>query len=156
MKDTKAALKWIVKILKKRKINFEIRGGFAAKIYGSKRELADIDVEVKDVKDTETFFRDVKKYIVWGPKRYKDRNWDLLLLTLKYKGQYIDISGLGLIKIFNKKTKKWNKLGFNPSTSVKKEIYGIKIPVIPLQNLINYKKKLSRRVDLSDVKQILN
>ena len=45
MKDTAGALFWIVKILKKHKIPFHISGGFAAKLYGVKRDLADIDID---------------------------------------------------------------------------------------------------------------
>src|SRR3989344_318130 len=112
MKNTEEALKWIVNILRKHKIPFEIRGGFAAKIYGSTRELADIDVQIKNTK-IESIILDIKNYVIFGPKRYKDRNWDLLLLTLRYKGQVIDISGLGSIKIFNKINKKWENLSFN-------------------------------------------
>ena len=154
MKNTEEALKWIVNILRKHKIPFEIRGGFAAKIYGSTRELADIDVQIKNTK-IESIILDIKNYVIFGPKRYKDRNWDLLLLTLRYKGQVIDISGLGLVKIFNKINKKWENLSFNPSRTIKKEICNIQVPVISVEDLIKYKNKLRRRVDLQDVKEIL-
>lgn len=153
IRNTKKAFKWIVKILQKHKITFEVRGGFAARAYGSGRELADIDIQVKNIK-TETFVSKVKNFIIWGPKRYKDNNWDLFLLTLKYKGQVIDISGLGSTKIFNKAEKKWEPLAFDPFFSIQKEIYGIKVPIISLRRLINYKKKLSRRVDIQDVKNL--
>ena len=154
MKNTEEALKWIVNIVRKHKIPFEIRGGFAAKIYGSTRELADIDIQIKNTK-IESIILDIKNYVIFGPKRYKDRNWDLLLLTLRYKGQVIDISGLGLVKIFNKINKKWENLSFNPSRTIKKEICNIQVPVISVEDLIKYKNKLRRRVDLQDVKEIL-
>ena len=154
MKNTEEALKWIVNILRKHKIPFEIRGGFAAKIYGSTRELADIDIQIKNTK-IESIILDIKNYVIFGPKRYKDRNWDLLLLTLRYKGQVIDISGLGLVKIFNKINKKWENLSFNPLRTIKKEICNIQVPVISVEDLIKYKNKLRRRVDLQDVKEIL-
>ena len=36
------ALKWIVKLLKKEKIKFNILGGLAAYVYGSKRIINDV------------------------------------------------------------------------------------------------------------------
>ena len=101
IKDTEGALKWIVNILEKHQINFEVRGGFVARIYGSDRELADIDIQIKNTHLGE-IFSEIKNYIIFGPQKYKDKNWDLLLLTLRYKGQDIDISGLGSVRIFNK------------------------------------------------------
>lgn len=46
MRNTEAAFKWIVGLLNKYQILFQITGGFAANLYGSKRELNDIDIDV--------------------------------------------------------------------------------------------------------------
>jgi hypothetical protein len=94
--------------LRKNKIPFEITGGFASRIYGSKRPLADIDIDISD-KNISKIQKLTKKYIIYGPRRYKDKNFDLLLMTLKYKGQKIDISGKDYERIYNKKKKKWIK-----------------------------------------------
>src|SRR5690348_12670369 len=47
-KDTKSALHWIVNILKKLNINFQIAGGLAANIYGADRPLHDIDIDIPE------------------------------------------------------------------------------------------------------------
>ena len=47
-KSYKKTLKWIVGILKKRKIRFNVLGGLAAYAYGSKRMLVDIDFAMKN------------------------------------------------------------------------------------------------------------
>jgi len=69
---SKKAFKWIITVLRKNKIPFRITGGFAAKIYGSQRELADIDIEIPD-SYFDKILPEVKKYIIFGPAKYKDR-----------------------------------------------------------------------------------
>ena len=149
MKSTKKALRWIVQILRKHKIPYQISGGFAAKIYGSRRKLADIDIEISE-EDFKKIIPELEKYIQFGPKKYKDKNWDLLLMTIKYKGQLIDFGGAYKTKIFYKKTKRWINLRSDFSKSEMKKIYGTVIPVIPKTSLLKYKKMLSRKVDKLD------
>jgi len=153
MKKTKEALKWIVNILRKNKIPFEITGGFASRIYGSKRPLADIDIDVSD-KAILKIKELTKKYIIYGPREYKDKNFDLPLMTLKYKGQKIDISGKDSEKIYNKKKKKWIKEKINLSHVKIKKVGNLILPIVPLKELICYKKELGRNVDKKDVRDL--
>ena len=152
-RKTKEAFLWIIRLLRKQRIPFQIFGGFAANIYGSKRQLADIDIEIP-TKKLCVLLPHVKKYVTYGPKRYKDRNYDLLLLTLRHKGQEIDICGSETIKIFNKKAKKWVKVGTNLSKTQNKKVYGHSVPVMKIKDLINLKQKLGRRVDIKDIRSL--
>ena len=154
MKNTEKALKWITNILQKHNIPFRISGGFAARIYGSKRELADIDIGM-DKNYFPEILPEIKKYIISGPEIYKDDEWDLFVATLNYKGQDIDLYPIDVLKFFNKKQQKWEDLKHTFSDITFKEIYGIKIPIISRKNLIEYKSKLEREVDLIDVKEML-
>ena len=152
-KDTKRALEWITNILKKYEVPFQISGGCAAKIYGSPRELNDIDIDIP-----ENYFSkiisDVKPYIIYGPDQYKDNKWDLYLMTLNYAGQEIDI-GSGNAKISTKDRDKWIDFSTDFSKAVKKTFLGLEVPVIPKEDLVNYKQLLDgehQQVDIESIK----
>ena len=152
MKNTEAAFHWIIDILERRRIVYKITGGFAARVHGVDRELADIDIDVAN-ESILKIVDDVKPYVIFGPGRYKDDSWDIELMTLKFEGQEIDISGTEA-KIFNQETKRWGpQIGNLQSIEVKK-VFGRKIPIESKSSLIAYKSKLTREVDLEDIKQL--
>lgn len=155
MKNTKAALIWITNILKKHQIPFQITGGLAAIAYGANRPLADIDIDIPDNR-FDLIINDVKPYIVFGPAHLKSDKWDLMLMTLNYHGQEIDLSGADSTHIYNEKTAKWIKLNENLSEVTQQKIFDLELPVIPIKSLIYYKKILAREVDLFDIDQIKN
>ena len=152
-RNTKRAFLWIIKLLKKHNIPFQLSGGFAARLYGSKRRLADIDIGIPD-KDFKKIIPDIRNHISYGPKHYKDKEWDLNLITLKYMGQKIDIAGRTKIKIFDKIKRKWVPAHRDLTKSEKKMVYGLEVTVIPKKALIAYKKKIMREVDIKDIKAL--
>lgn len=150
---TAVALHWIVDLLQERGIPFQISGGFAANVYGSKRPLFDIDIDLPDARLL-ALAPKVKKYVIFGPARFKDRYWDLLLMTLLYKGQRIDLSGADSEKIFNRARKRWVKCKIDLASAERRTVFGKIVPLIPLKKLIAYKKKLARHTDLLDLKAL--
>jgi hypothetical protein len=153
IKDTENAFKWIINILQKHNIPFQIEGGFASQLYGVKRELADIDISIPEHR-FEELITDIKEYIVYGPKQYLDNEWDIKLMTLTYKGQDIDISGAFEKKNFDKTNNSWVNTRSNFETSVYMDVYGLKVPVITKEDLIAYKKLILRDVDIIDIKAL--
>ncbi|MDB5238571.1 MAG: MazG-related protein [Candidatus Kaiserbacteria bacterium] len=153
MKNTEAAFHWIIGILQKHAIPFQITGGFAARVYGATRELADIDFDIPE-EGIEAIIPDVKPYIIYGPTQYKDAHWDLLLLTLSYEGQEIDMSGAYKGKQFDQTTGSWVAAPADLSSPHMQEVYGVTVPVIPKERLISYKKRLGREVDREDVRSL--
>ncbi|MFA5773524.1 MAG: hypothetical protein WC908_02515 [Candidatus Paceibacterota bacterium] len=152
-KNTETALKWIVNILQKHNIPFQIGGGFAARVYGVKRELADIDIAIPTDKLNE-LLSEVKDYITYDLRHYLDKKWDCIGMTVNYEGQEIDFVGAQGKKIFDEVNKEWITFENDFSNSEYKEIYGIKIPVMPKEKLIVYKSILKRDVDLIDLEEL--
>ena len=120
-KKQEDALKWILSILDKNKIPYQITGGLAAKIYGSKRKLIDIDIAIPK-KYFQKLFSLTKEYVEYGPKEIKGKLWQAYYMKLKYKGQIIEIDSFGT-KIFDKKEKKWKGIGYNSKNFKNQNIF---------------------------------
>lgn len=153
MNDAKIALVWITDILKKYHVPFQISGGLAAIAYGATRHLADIDIDIPD-NQFELIRDEVHRYIIYGPERFKSDKWDLMLMTLNYQGQEIDLSGSDSTYLFNQQTGEWSKLNEDIAAACTRKVFDLDVPVIPLDSLIYYKKMLGREVDLIDINQI--
>ena len=154
-KKTLNALGWIIGILNSNKINYQISGGFAGKIFGSQRKLHDIDIDIHE-KDFNKIKREVSNYITYGPSRYKDAKWDIELITLSYKGQEIDISGVETMKISNKRRTKWITFPVDFSNALNVSLNGLKIKIINPNNFIKYKKELDGIHQTEDIKMAKN
>jgi hypothetical protein len=152
MKNTEAAFKWIVGVLRSHEIPFQITGGLAARIYGAQRELADIDITIPEDRMSELAGL-VREYSTFGPERYQDAQYDLMLMTLTYEGQEIDIDP-ETARIFDVATGQWITSTTDVSEATIKELYGLPVPVIPVHDLIAHKSKLGREVDLKDVQDL--
>lgn len=153
MNNVREALSWIIDIIQKHNIPFQIAGGLAAKAYGSTRKLWDIDIDISET-DFCKIKNDVKPSITFGPSQFKNKSWDLFLMTLNYQGQEIDISGAYYTKIYNSKNNSWERIATDFSKVNNIEIYGLILPIIACEELIAYKKILSRPVDLLDVEYL--
>ena len=151
----KEALKWIVKILKKENIRFNILGGLAAYAYGSKRILFDIDLSMS-YKDMKKLTKITKKYVVEEPWKGTSSTslWKGGYMELNYKGIAIEIGETENTKFLNKNTKKWEKFPDGLKNSINKKVLGLILPIMPKKDLINYKSKLKRDVDLIDLKNL--
>lgn len=147
------ALKWITGVLRKNKIPFQITGGLAAKAYGATRKLFDIDIYVPE-KYMNKVIKKTKKYIILGPKRSKTKNWDLEYIKIIHSGQRIEIGSPEKTKMFDKKRRKWLRDRINFSKPETKEIFRLKVPLIPKRQLILRKIKLGRKVDRIDLRQM--
>ena len=60
-----------------------------------------------------------------GPNYFKSKKWDLLLMTLNYQDQVIDLSGAYDTKIFNEKTGSWQAISDDLSKAWPQNIFGL-------------------------------
>ncbi len=153
MKKASKALQWIVDILRQHQIPFQIAGGLAAQVYGSTRALDDIDIDIPE-ECFATIQSAVQEYIIFGPEQFKDENWDIFLMTLDYDGQKIDLGGAYKTRIFNQQTQQWEELTSDLTREKLSTVLGVDVPVISLRELIAYKTKIARKVDIADVQEI--
>lgn len=149
------ALRWIVGILNKHNIKYQISGGFAAHIYGAQRAVNDIDIEIPDT-NFGKILDEVKPYLTFGPGQYTDKKWDLLLMTLNYNGQEIDICGGQNTRIFDSTRNKWVNSNANFETAKKIKFMGLELSVIDPQELIDYKTLLDGEHQKSDIAAVIN
>ena len=102
--------------------------------------MYDIDLEVSDY-DVYRLGEICSEYIVYGPERYVDEHFDLLLMTLKYRNQLIDVCGIDKMSI----------KGFRQTIDLNNAVDIGGYRVVGLGDLIAYKKLLGREVDLIDI-----
>jgi hypothetical protein len=149
VRDTEAAFHFVIDLLEQHRIEYKITGGFAARLYGANRELADIDIEVKET-DLPLLASLVADYTTYPLQRYQDDNWDLMLLTVNYRGQEIDLASQ-TAKIFNQQTVQWEVRTSELTNYELHTVYGREVKVETRTALVVYKLKLARAVDVDDV-----
>lgn len=152
-KKYKKALKWVVEILRRNKIKFNVLGGLAAYAYGSKRMLVDIDFSMS-YKNMKKLAGLTKEHVVEFPEKVSEDLWKGGYMEINYKGIAIEIGEAGKTKFFNSKLKKWEKFPEGLAISKDRNVLGLNIPVMPKKNLIKYKSKLGRDVDIVDLSNL--
>ncbi len=140
------AFNWIIGILQKHQIPFQVSGGLAARAYNANRPLNDIDIDIPN-EFFPVIMEDVLPFVTHRLARYVDADWDLLLMTLSRNGQSIDLSGMDDVRIYDKAANVWVKIPSNLEKRVIREVMGIQVPVINPHELIAYKERLNRSIN---------
>ncbi len=153
MRDSSAALRWIVGLLRQVGQPFAVVGGLAANAYGSQRPLNDIDIDLS-IGAFEKLLPLVRPYVKFGPAKYQDSFFDLDLMVLNYADQDIDLTAAETIRIFNRTSELWCDLPTDLSLVNQRSVLGVDVPVMNRELLVAYKKMVGREVDLEDILQL--
>lgn len=152
--DHKNALEWIVNQLNAYETQYQIVGGMAARAYGAKRDLVDIDLYI-DFATSHDFLKSIEAHIYWGPNEVVDGPWKIDYLKMDYEGQKIEIADIKNAAIFDHKNNVWVDQNIDLAASVKTELLGAEVSVMPKAQLIEYKSILDREVDQQDIAEML-
>ena len=149
----RVALKWLKGLLDAEGVEYQIVGGLAATIHGGTREIADIDLYIRN-SAVKKVLAHVSQYISKPLNHYVEYGWDLEYFQLVYENQKIEIGLSQNTKIQSALDGSWHQLEIHFSESVLKHYQGIELPIIPVHHLVEYKRILGREVDLFDIQEL--
>jgi hypothetical protein len=150
MKDSQRAFDWITTLLDELGHPYVVVGGLAAIVYGSKRPLFDIDLDVPMFALREIADR-AQAYVTFGPSRFRDEQFDIELLTLRYGEQEIDLTAAEDVLLFDRGAATWRQVPTDLKAGELHEVFGKRVPVMGRDALLAYKPMLARDLDLEDV-----
>lgn len=139
----------IIDFCHKKNIPYQITGGLAGNLYGSKWRLHDIDLET-NLEYLYSIEKEFLKQVIQSTKRYKDNEFNIWLLQLNFNGVVIDINAIEDFYIG-----KGIKIETNLDNAIEMDFFDRKVKVQPLEDLIYYKKILKREADLNDLLKLI-
>ena len=153
MTGVAGALDWIVGLLEDAGIPFQVVGGLAARAYGATRPLADIDLYVPSaaLRRVATL---AAPYVTKAPRPHRDAHWDLTFMKLAHGGYQIEIAGADDAMLFDGRTDTWVSAAIVFEHPCTRDVAGVRLPLMPIAQLLEYKRALGREVDVADVAQM--
>ena len=150
---TASALAWIVDLLQRHHLPFRAVGGLAARAYGATRELVDLDFYAP-MDQLGPLLGEIAPHVTCGPAHGEDEHWDMTFAKLTFAGQQIEIGDSVAAFFRNRKSGEWIQQTIAYERSVRCEILGVAVPVIPKAELVAYNRLLDREVDRLDLAEI--
>lgn len=149
IKKAKAALEYIMPLLKKYNFKWCISGSLACYLYGVKRPITAIDIDVETTKDDPNFkklLEEVKEFTKLPFQLWIDKNYDNWVTDVVVNGQYLSICSTKELKLFNKETGKYELFYKNGiPTPVLFGFEGLKIPLAPIDSVLRMRQSLAHK-----------
>jgi hypothetical protein len=151
------ALGWVVSLLNRYCIPYQICGGMAAKAYGAMRPLVDIDIyaSLQNSSHFQLFMDEVQPYSIREFAPHLSASWDILYLALNYQGMQIEIAeSTTNPRFYNYRDGRWEDQLIDFAASTLILLYGVEVAIMPKNELLAYKSMLNREVDHLDIKHM--
>jgi hypothetical protein len=152
-RDAPGAFGWITDILDAGGFPWIVVGGLAATVYGSPRALADIDIDTPRAA-LDYVAQRARACIIFGPARYRDEEFDIELLSLRWGAQDIDLTAAEDIRLFDRRAGEWRNVPTDLTAFETHLVLGRHAAVLPRIALIDYKRIIDRAVDRIDVEAL--
>lgn len=148
------ALAWVDGLLARHAVPYQIVGGTAAWAYGSRRPIWDIDLYAP-LADAPGAVAELLPRAGWGPAAYLGDAWDLTYVKLFHTDVQIEIGYTDpMPRFYSVRQQRWLDQPIDFGRSVALSLFGLEVPVMPLDELAAYKSELGREVDLADLDAI--
>jgi hypothetical protein len=148
------ALSWIVGLLNRHNVPYQLVGGLAAQAYGARRPMMDIDLYAP-LEKAAAAIAEMKPYLIREPLPHRSPAWDLVYLALDYDGVQIEIGDSTTNpRFYNVLDQRWEPQAIDYAASQWVTLYEVTVAVMPRAELVRYKAMLDREVDHIDIAQM--
>lgn len=149
-----AALRWVCSLLGDCGIPFQVTGDAAAMAHGARRPVRRLELCIA-AEHVPALVRVAPERVADHPWRRLDDAWDRVALSLSYDGTIIDVWVAEAARLKDAAKGEWREADIDPEASVTMEAWGIEAPVTPREQLLEQKRRLDRRGDRKDIRDIL-
>lgn len=146
-------LRWLVSLLERHEVPHQVVGGLAARAWGATRPLHDIDVYVTR-RGLDRLLPDLEPWIVRAPGPHDGPHWRLTFLKLLHHGTPVELAVADGACYRNAATAAWEDQAIDFDAGIRREVFGVTVPVISRERLLAYKRALDREVDRRDIAEI--
>lgn len=144
------ALAWITAELDALGVPFQVAGGLAARAHGASRPLHDIDLYVPEGA-LEPVRARLAEHVRREPSRHRGEHWDCYFMTVGFEGEQIELAEAPRTRYRRGAGDPWHEAAVDFERPAIREVFGVAVPVMPLERLVAYKERIGRPVDREDV-----
>ena len=143
------SLLWAVASLERLGVPYQLVGGAAAVLYGVDRPVHDVDFYVPPT-HLVTIAAAHPRRVLRPPSHHRDDHWDLTFLALEHAGIRLEIAGADAA-YRDGSTGGWHDAAIDFAAATPIRVRGTTVRVMPVGRLCEYKRRLGRPVDCTDV-----